>query len=223
MQPGLNCVQFEKQIQGLLDSRQALDSDARLTHHSRECERCRELLASYQSLEDSFSGKLFPACRITLQNINRLNEAAVPGRWSQYAPVATLLLTGLFAGIWFNSSTPNLDVPTANRERPFSEQNHPSYSAWPSLGNHQNLPPYRIPGWTDSQYRLQNVQTRLKAMNPMLIPGAVLPLYFRYAIDLPTALKLRSSFQCLYLWLQEQLSQTTELPSKHQHQNRVEK
>ncbi|MEE2826039.1 MAG: hypothetical protein VYE64_05380 [Planctomycetota bacterium] len=221
MQPGLNCVQFEKRIQGLLDSRQELATDARLTQHSRECQTCREILASYQSLEDSFSGKISPTCRITLQSINRLTDTVVPRRWPQYAPLAILLLTGLFAGIWFASSTTNLNVQTANRQRPLSEHSHPYHSALPLLSNHQHPLAYQIPDWSESGNQLQKVDNWLKAMNPMLLPAPMVSFYFRYKFDFPTTLNLRSSFQNLYLWLQEQFSPATEQPSNHQNQNRV--
>ena len=76
-------------------------------------------------------------------------------------------------------------------------------------------------GLSKSGNQLQKVDNRPKAMNPMLLPAPMVSFYFRYTFDFPTTLNLRSSFQNLYLWLQEQFSPATEQPSNHQNQNRV--
>ena len=100
----LTCEQFEDRIQGLMDQRQELTGDPLLDSHKLTCASCQALLDSYQSLDDSFSGKL--PVELTMTQVSQ-PVAISPGGFRYWPIVATLalgILIGVFAAPFMNSN-----------------------------------------------------------------------------------------------------------------------
>ncbi len=113
METTLTCVQFEKRIQSLMDSRQELATDSLLDEHRAHCPNCCEILDSYQSLEDSFSGKLPTTIQQAIGDQADKPAVISTHRWSGYMPLVLTLVVGLIAGSIIGLSSRSLLEPVA--------------------------------------------------------------------------------------------------------------
>ncbi|MCH2180505.1 MAG: hypothetical protein MK108_00740 [Mariniblastus sp.] len=210
MKTGLTCVQFEERIQRLLDSRRELATDSLLAEHCRQCRECRELLDSYQSLEDSFSGKLPTAIQHAIKNSPPQTGTTPTSRWSQCAPFLITLLIGIVAGTLIGFASRGMSGASAKLDPLPAGPRNPAVSLAPTLTVDQSDSFNRLPDWSDSFNQIQNVNTQIIAIDQFLVQHPNLHLYYRCATDSPAALTLQSSIQVAYHWLQENFFPTVE-------------
>lgn len=190
METTLTCVQFEKRIQSLMDSRQELTNDSLLDEHRAHCPDCREILDSYQSLEDSFSGKIPPSIQSA---IGHTSATVQTNRWSGYMPLLLTLTVGLIAGTMIGFSPRWITGPTADRS-----QTQNALESSPVL-----LSPLPADDLAVAFSSLHEVNSQLIAVDQLLQQFPTLNLYYRYTADLPAVRSIQTSFNVAFHWLQE--------------------
>lgn len=88
----IDCVSFENRIQDLMDRRIALTSDQLLLQHSESCEGCRQMFASFQSLESVLSTAFLNDCLADsdLEVSTRPNFLTSATHWGVAAAIVSL-------------------------------------------------------------------------------------------------------------------------------------
>ena len=193
METTLTCVQFEKRIQSLMDSRQELATDSLLDEHRAHCPNCCEILDSYQSLEDSFSGKLPTSIQQAIGD-QADQPAVIPThRWSGYMPLVLTLVVGLIAGSIIGLSSRSLLEPVAAK-------NHTG--AGPTIEANSILPPSSND--LNSIFKSMNeLNSPLMSIDQIFQQFPTVDLYYRYTAGLPGIRSIRSSFNVAFDWFQE--------------------
>ena len=193
METTLTCVQFEKRIQSLMDSRQELATDSLLDEHRAHCPNCCEILDSYQSLEDSFSGKLPTSIQQAISD-QAGKPAVIPThRWSGYMPLVLTLVVGLIAGSIIGLSSRSLLEPVAAKNHteagPIIEAN----SILPTPSNDLNA----------LFNSMNELNSPLMSIDRIFQQFPTVDLYYRYTAELPGIRSIHSSFNVAFDWFQE--------------------
>ncbi len=116
MQNNLNCADFERRINQLLDDRLNLSADRLLSDHALDCVPCRELLTDYESVVLALPSLVHS---IEVDSGSRISHATRPEPRRSASPSITRILTiaaGLLvlaSAIW-NTSTPDSKSSTKN-------------------------------------------------------------------------------------------------------------
>jgi len=162
------------------------------------------LLDSYQSLEESFSGKLPTSLQTAIGNSNNPLTTTPTYRWFSFTPILATLLAGLAIGALIGFSWSGKPLSTA-KLKPLPGVGKPAISGLPDLPANWNTPVIQNQnaGLSLSFDPIQNVNAPIMAIDHLLGQYPTLYPYFRYAADSPTALTLQSSFQVAFGWLHE--------------------
>ena len=193
METTLTCVQFEKRIQSLMDSRQELATDSLLDEHRAHCPNCCEILDSYQSLEDSFSGKLPTSIQQAISD-QAGKPAVIPThRWSGYMPLVLTLVVGLIAGSIIGLSSRSLLEPVAAKNHTEAGPKIEANSILPTPSNDLNA----------LFNSMNELNSPLMSIDRIFQQFPTVDLYYRYTAELPGIRSIHSSFNVAFDWFQE--------------------
>ena len=192
----LTCRQFEKRIQSLLDSRQELDSDPLIKRHQTECAECSDLLDSYQTLDDSFSGKIPTNIKAPNLQITPEIETQQTNNLTQSLPLLATLITGLILGIifgasWNSSSKDAAAQPQNEYAVNLSKERNSGFSL-----NPQTIAPKNRPIESHFDQFLQQFPT--------------INLYYQYTAEISAMRPIQDSFDLAIHWFQTTFFQTNE-------------
>ena len=193
METTLTCVQFEKRIQSLMDSRQELATDSLLDEHRAHCPNCREILDSYQSLEDSFSGKLPTSIQLAIGDKADKPVIIPTHRWSGYMPLVLTLVVGLIAGAIIGLSSKSILEPISARNHTGNEPRIAANSLSP-------VSPDDLNAAFNSMYELNSP---VISIDQIIQQFPTVSLYYRYTAGLPGIRSIQSSFNVAFDWFQE--------------------
>ena len=193
METTLTCVQFEKRIQSLMDSRQELATDSLLDEHRAHCPNCCEILDSYQSLEDSFSGKLPTTIQQAIGDQADKPAVISTHRWSGYMPLVLTLVVGLIAGSIIGLSSRSLLEPVAAKNHTEVGPRIEANSILPTSSSDLNA----------IFNSMNELNSPLTSIDQIFQQFPTVNLYYRYTAELPGIRSIRSSFNVAFDWFQE--------------------
>ena len=205
----LKCEQFENRIQDLMDQRAELGSDPLLDEHARRCPDCRDILRSYLSLEDSFSGKLPSALLSSAEPSN-----PHPSAWLRLMPLAfTLALgmliggaLGLMTGVFWAEPPEVASAPTVS-----SKGGGPSTHTGREPDSASSTEMTDLPDHSGRPVSAGTGHHLVDAVGSMRFPGVsleqvrqqypTLDLYYQISTELPGLRTIHQSFSLAWEWI----------------------
>ncbi len=184
----LTCRQFEKRIQSLLDSRKELDSDPLIKRHQTECTECSDLLDSYQTLDDSFSGKLPTNIKAPNLQITPKTETQQTNNLTQSLPLLATLITGLILGIIFGASW-----NPASKDAAEQPQNKYAFNLSKERHSEASLNPQTI---------ATNNRPIESPFDQFLQQFPTFNLYYQYTAEISAIRPIQDSFDLAIYWFQ---------------------
>ena len=186
----------------MLDSREELSDDALLQGHCAECYDCRQTMESYQSLEDSFSGKSLSSFKISNMGAVKSSQTSLSKTRNGYLTLTVTLAAGLLIGAFAG-----LFVRLDSR----------------SVTGEQVIQPARSTSTPDGAPKDLGIVTQgtpKSFVNPMFFSADQLlkqfpqfGLYYRYTSELPGVRPLQSTFYLAFNWFQSRfLPEATQPP-----------
>ncbi|MDG2184573.1 MAG: hypothetical protein P8K79_02770 [Mariniblastus sp.] len=173
-----------------MDSRQELATDSLLDEHRAHCPNCCEILDSYQSLEDSFSGKLPTTIQQAIGDQADKPAVISTHRWSGYMPLVLTLVVGLIAGSIIGLSSRSLLEPVAAKNHTEVGPRIEANSILPTSSSDLNA---IFNSMNELNYPLTSIDQIIQQF-------PTVNLYYRYTAELPG---IRSSFNVAFDWFQE--------------------